>query len=52
VQIFGDRIHVAAGAESVRLRTWVNEALGHDEIPLSIKQIPAGIEDVFVALLK
>ena len=52
VQIFGDRIHAAATADPAVMRAWVEEALPEDKANLQIKVIPAGIEDVFVALLK
>jgi ABC-2 type transport system ATP-binding protein len=52
VQIFGDRLHVAGPEPADRLESLVKQILGSKEAALSVKKIPAGIEDVFVEMLK
>ncbi len=52
VQIFGDRLHVAGSESAECMQMMVQELLGPEDDALSIKKIPAGIEDVFVEMLK
>ncbi|HPI74219.1 MAG TPA: ABC transporter ATP-binding protein [bacterium] len=52
VQIFGDCIHASARVDPKMMAAWVAELAPEEKEHLRIKEIPAGIEDVFVALLK
>ncbi len=52
VQIFGDCIHASARVDPKVMTAWVAELAPEEKDHLQIKEIPAGIEDVFVALLK
>ncbi len=53
VQVFGDRIHVSASGEAEMLQRAVRVCLDQAGIAIdSIEPIEAGIEDVFVDLLK
>ena len=53
VQVFGDRIHLSAGGDAQHLQQQVHECLAAAGIHAdSVEPIAAGIEDVFVELLK
>jgi len=52
VQIFGDRIHLAAAAAAEVMSQWVTEVLADEKETIRIQEIPASIEDVFIAMLK
>jgi len=53
VQGFGDRIHVAGRGSESRVVSRIRTVLAREKIRVeSVSRIPAGIEDVFVDLIR